>query len=257
MRREYLKELLFPPRCVVCDQLLPIDPQRATPDLCKECKDAWEREVVRQCPDCFMAYSRCHCMPKGMQTAGVQSYVKLVPYGEGGEYRATRRLISTIKERGRKRGFRFLAGELAAEVKATLFVLDKPYREEGAQPPRTVVSFLPRSRRALIRMGFDQAAELAKALAAEMGVSYLPLLRRARDGEPQKELDAAARRLNIKGAFALRGDPKGLRVLLVDDLVTSGAGMAEGAKLLSDGGAAAVLAVTVAQTERKNGNRTK
>jgi predicted amidophosphoribosyltransferase len=45
-------------------------------------------------------------------------------------------------------------------------------------------------------------------------------------------------------------------VLLVDDLITTGAGMAEGAKLLISGGAAAVLAVSVAQTERKTANRT-
>ena len=56
----------------------------------------------------------------------------------------------------------------------------------------------------------------------------------------------------MKGAFALTGDVRGCRVILVDDVVTTGVGMAEAIKVLKKGGAAEVVPVCVAVTVKKH-----
>lgn len=104
----------------------------------------------------------------------------------------------------------------------------------------------------LWRRRYNQAAELARPLAACMaGATYAPsLLRRIRATPSQGHLSRAERARNVAGALAV--DPKaavsGRRVLLVDDVVTSGATLTEAARVLRAAGAARVDAITVART---------
>ena len=121
----------------------------------------------------------------------------------------------------------------------------------------TVIAFLPRARKRVRKFGFDQAKELAKALSLETGYELLPLLKRVRDGKPQKSLTSRERRENIKGSFAVCGDVKGKRVILVDDLVTTGEGMAEAVRLLRAAGGADVVCVSVAMTLKKTAHSKK
>lgn len=102
----------------------------------------------------------------------------------------------------------------------------------------------------LRRRGFNQAVLLGEVLAREWGV---PLERRAmqriRWTEPQINLSAAERRDNVKGAFAV-ADPTqvaGRRVVLVDDVLTTGSTVEECSRILLRAGAARVMVVTVAR----------
>ncbi len=86
--------------------------------------------------------------------------------------------------------------------------------------------------------GYDQALELAKPLARRL---HIPLLRdvlvRRQQTRPQSELDAAARRRNLRGAFAVGiGQPLPLHVALVDDVMTTGATLHAAAKVLRRAG---------------------
>lgn len=98
--------------------------------------------------------------------------------------------------------------------------------------------------------GFNQAEELARALALTVADGY-PLatgLVRVRETRPQVGLDRAARRENVRGAFGWQGPPlAGGRVLLVDDVMTSGATAEACAAALKAAGAAWVGLVTVAR----------
>ena len=99
--------------------------------------------------------------------------------------------------------------------------------------------------------GYDQAALIARAAAHELGLPHASLLRRARATIAQFDLDRRDRARNVRGAFIVDhrhvGDVHGRWILLVDDVVTTGATLAASASALLDAGAMAVSAITVAR----------
>jgi ComF family protein len=100
--------------------------------------------------------------------------------------------------------------------------------------------------------GYNQAAELAKQLAANAGVALdARAVRRARNTEPlAKTMHRAERQAIVEGAFAARRERvEGRRVLLVDDVVTTGATLNACARALLDAGAAGVRCVTWARAD--------
>lgn len=117
-----------------------------------------------------------------------------------------------------------------------------------------LISWPPLSPKGLRRRGFDQARLLAHAVAQARGATETPLLRKTNAAGQQSLLhDPAARRANALGAYTLL-DPAqvaGKRVLLVDDVVTSGATLSECARVLLTAGAAGVWAVTLASADRR------
>jgi ComF family protein len=94
--------------------------------------------------------------------------------------------------------------------------------------------------------GFDQAEELAKRISQITGKPHIPALRRIRHTKTQTKLSAAQRQENMRGAFACTGRING-RVLLIDDVLTTGATTAECAAVLTAAGAEAVRVATFAQ----------
>jgi ComF family protein len=102
----------------------------------------------------------------------------------------------------------------------------------------------------LFRRRYNQAALLAQALSKRSGVPTLPdLLVRRRATPTQGGLDRKGRHRNVKGAFQLRapGTVAGKRVVLVDDVLTTGATLAECARVLVKSGAARVDVLTLAR----------
>jgi ComF family protein len=108
---------------------------------------------------------------------------------------------------------------------------------------------VPLSWRRALHRGFNQADDLARHL----GLPVWPVLRRTRHGPPQAGLPAAARHANVRGAYAIRqwrclGSALQGRVLvLVDDVMTTGATLDACAEVLVSAGAGAVRALTVAR----------
>jgi ComF family protein len=97
--------------------------------------------------------------------------------------------------------------------------------------------------------GFNQAQLLAELLSAQISIPAKPLLERIRYTTTQTALDRAERIENLHNAFHLRkkADVRALRVLLVDDVLTTGATLSECARVLKRAGAVSVYAVTVAR----------
>jgi ComF family protein len=97
--------------------------------------------------------------------------------------------------------------------------------------------------------GFNQAGLLAKLLARQSSIPVKPLLERIRYTNTQTALDRSERMENLHNAFRLRknADVRGLRMLLVDDVLTTGATLNECARVLKRAGALSVHAATAAR----------
>ncbi|RMH19144.1 MAG: ComF family protein, partial [Acidobacteria bacterium] len=100
-----------------------------------------------------------------------------------------------------------------------------------------------------LRRGYNQAALIARPLAEQFGVPMETLLRRRRATPPQSRLAREARLRNPRGAFALRRGARcaGRRVLLVDDVMTTGATLAAAAVCLRRAGAREIIAAAAAR----------
>ncbi len=126
-----------------------------------------------------------------------------------------------------------------------------PFMVEASADLRPVDALVPvplhPSRRK--QRGFSQTEKLAEALSREIDVSVDLVLQRIRRTTPQVRLDAEGRQANVKGAFALAPgrSVSGMRLLLVDDVITTGATLGACAQVLLAAGASSVSVVTVAR----------
>lgn len=147
------------------------------------------------------------------------------------------RVIRALKEDGRTGLARALAPALRAA--AASFGLD--------DPDQLVVVAVPTSASAMRRRGY----RVAELLARRAGWRPERALRTVRATADQRGLGRTARAGNVAGSMRARG-VDGLRVLLVDDVVTTGATLREAARALGSAGAVVVGAVTVAATPRRD-----
>ena len=111
------------------------------------------------------------------------------------------------------------------------------------------VTWVPVSKKRLRKRGFDQARYLAASLCVDWHVAPLETLRKTVDNPPQSGLeDAAARRANVAGVYEVVSPERfaGKRLLLVDDICTTGSTLAACARVLKTAGAADVLCLTLA-----------
>lgn len=95
--------------------------------------------------------------------------------------------------------------------------------------------------------GFNQARELCRPLTRHAGLPIIANARRVRRTPPQAGLDAAARRRNLRGAFAISGRLRCRHPLIVDDVMTTGETCRQLAAALLDAGAETVSVLTVAR----------
>lgn len=115
-----------------------------------------------------------------------------------------------------------------------------------------VISWIPLSKKRLRQRGYDQARLLAEEIAAKTGLPCRQLLQKVKNNSAQSlTRDAKQRRENVAGVYALDdgADVSGLRILLADDVVTTGATMSEAARILRKAGAKSVFGVTLARHE--------
>jgi ComF family protein len=104
--------------------------------------------------------------------------------------------------------------------------------------------------------GFNQAGLLARGIARRTGIPFARTLRRVRSTRAQAGLSNTARRRNVSSAFVCRrslrgGELRGRRVLLIDDVMTTGSTAAACARALKSAGTARVALLTVARVDRR------
>ncbi|MBI1788530.1 MAG: ComF family protein [Acidobacteria bacterium] len=180
------------------------------------------------------AQGRC-----GLCRAGVRGFASAYCFGE---YEGVlRELIHLFKYRGMKPLARPLAGFLWRALP-----LDEVF--DAVVP-------MPLHWRRRWSRGFNQAGLLARELARRRGLPMIAAVRRVRHTQTQTGLTHAQRRENVAGAFRLRKRARieGKRLLLVDDVMTTGATGSACAAVLRRGGARSVTLLTLARVDRRAG----
>ncbi len=121
-------------------------------------------------------------------------------------------------------------------------------KEEGID----VVTAVPMYRSKRRRRGYNQAELLAREVAKGLCMEYRPLLVKAKNNQIQHSLGMEERAKNVQGVYQAvnREEIEGKRILLVDDIFTTGATMGECAKTLTDSGAAVVVGASLAWVPR-------
>ncbi len=116
-----------------------------------------------------------------------------------------------------------------------------------------LVTWVPVSTLRRIRRGYDQVELIARALAPELGLQAMPLLKKTRNNPPQSSLtDYSHRRANVLGIYRVRKEAEisGKRILLIDDVLTTGATAGECARVLLTAGAKEVHCGVIAASHK-------
>lgn len=226
-------DFMFPPRCVLCSQWH----SNASDRLCSDCLELVRAECIREaCPRCASAVApfevrdgRCRrCRRSRAPIAGT---VRVGPYAK-----RMGQLIRAYKYEGCDQLETVLGGWLANAV-ADASWLDRV---------EAIVSVPTHWRRRIRRPAYVTEA-LSSLVARDRSLPHVALLRRVRAGPHQVGLRYRDRVENVRGAFALRRGVslRGTRLLLIDDVKTTGATLKECAGVLRAGGAFEVYAAIV------------
>ena len=162
---------------------------------------------------------------------------------------AVRELVLAYKEHGLLALTPVLAAALSTSLSAAA----------AGAPSRPLVVPVPSSAAAVRRRAFDPVVRLARAAAAlaAPGLQVVEAVEHVRRVRDSAGLTALERRRNLDGAFTLRrraeGAVTGRAVVVVDDVITTGATAAEVTRVLRAGGATVVAVATIAATARRNG----
>jgi predicted amidophosphoribosyltransferase len=137
-------------------------------------------------------------------------------------------------------------GHLGAAEAFAPFMLDALQRGPPPGLPEAI-TWVPLGRRRMRTRGFDQAHALARALGDQLDAHPIRTLERRVETAPQARRGGDERRLALAGAFTAVGTVPN-RLLLVDDVLTSGSTVAECARTLVDAGAREVGVITVGRS---------
>lgn len=211
---------LFPEKCVLCRKILP--PEQT--DLCHACR------------------ADAGAVPSGKKASAHLAGWTAVWYYDG----AVRQSLLRFKFGG-ARSYAGAYGRMMAMKISQEFPL-----------PVDLLTWVPVSRARRFRRGYDQAELLAKSVGRELGMQPVRLLRKRRNNRTQSTIRSEAeRRANVLGVYtACRPElVQGKRILLLDDIFTTGATAGECARVLLTAGAKEVYCAAVAAARHDSKNR--
>lgn len=204
--------LLFPPKCVLCRKVL----SSKEFDLCNDCR--------KDIPE--FSYPHNH-----------------IPFVDGWTalwyYKDVRHSIFRYKFRNVRSYADVYARQLALKLMASPETYD-------------YITWVPVSFRRRLKRGYDQVALLAKALSREMGIPAVSTLKKKRHNVAQSSIQGdSQRRANVLGVY--RVNPKATitdkEILLIDDVITTGATCSECARTLLNAGAKKIYCAAIAGTD--------
>ncbi|WP_069998884.1 ComF family protein [Cellulosilyticum sp. I15G10I2] len=207
----YLKQLIFPNKCIVCQTILE---DRVIGHLCDKCYSFVLRHNL--CPHCGRPYSiddvHCAYCDKEEMDSNTQ-VVALFPYEDG---------FRKGVLRWKYKGLRKYAKGYADLFVNDLCIIDR-FHIDALVP-------VPLSRARFRKRGFNQAQDLANEISKLAGVKVYDILTRVKETKPQSKCSKEERLSNIKGSIAVKPEINALEVkhiAVLDDIYTTGATIRE------------------------------
>lgn len=207
-------ELLFPRKCILCRALLSKDET----DLCRSCRNNAPEFIPRKNNIPFVA-----------------GWTAVWYYKDNVQKSIIRYKFSNVRS--------------YAEPYARFLAL----RIQEMQVDFDYITWVPVSLRRKWERGYDQVELLAKAVSKELGIPAIPTLKKQRHTPAQSGIgDDAKRKANVLGAYKVRPDSDiaGKQLLLIDDVITTGATASECAKTLLAAGAKEIYCAAVASAHK-------
>jgi len=236
-----LLDLLLPPACAGCAEYLPAVARRGGELICPACRSRLKAPPHPRCPRC--AAPRGTGLPKGRPCTECYDWPPYLLSARAAAILAPP--ADTLVHQLKYDGWPELAGEMAERMV-------KMIQAEGLSVDNLPLIPIPTTSRRLRARGYNQAERLARAISVRLGSPLVEALGRREGGTSQISLDRGARRENVRQAFHLLPDLKsvlrGKEVVLVDDVLTTGATSLAAAEILVEGGAAGVHLLTFART---------
>ncbi len=231
-----VREFIFPTLCCACGEA------SGGEALCRDCLEKYAREQKLTCLRCHRIAAECDCGSE-CGVSGILYRSFYLPHGkESG--RVTEKLLYKLKTRRNDALCELFAREAAVQLMRHIV-------GEGRGSSDYTLTYIPRSRAALRRHGFDHAREVARRISRLTGIPLVRYLKRS-GGREQKQLSADARLENVRGSLSLdrrRAERlRGARVVLFDDIATTGASLARSRELLLEAGSAEVVPLVLART---------
>lgn len=238
--KDLIKRIFLVHKCVSCRKIL--EYKDFDEAFCPSCREIYLAAKMSICPDCSQEAEKCRCMPPLLKKSEVVAVRKLFFYSKSKSSEPQNRLIYYLKRNKSKRVSRAVARELIPIIKAEAVRLN-------VQELPVVVS-APRSKSAVFEHGFDQSEMICRAISEISVFEYFKVLKRRWGGREQKALTAGERQKNIKDLIyvdnALCDKIKGKTVILIDDIVTTGATLSACVQLLKSKGAQNIVCIALA-----------
>jgi competence protein ComFC len=221
--------IFFPWKCPGCSSLLPY-PQV----ICTACSAGLPRIPIKQCKKCGIPLAdhwRVKVCPECKTTRSALRRIRSLYSYDG----LVRQMIRDAKYRRQGRYLQFFGEQMYSTARAEF-------------PKVTTLAAVPLHRDRQWERTFNQAERLVHELSRIWGIPALPGLVKVQKTIPQSSLSGSARRKNLKDAFAWTGtSPAPRSVLLIDDVITTGATLEQCARTLRHAGVRTVYALTVAR----------
>ena len=218
------------PKCVACRE--PLDYGQNA--FCLKCSSEFEDFKTRNCSRCAKKLSACACSNSYLESHFVHRVIKCFRYLIREETSAANALIFSLKRDNRSDVLERCKVEMVAAIRNSI-----------EMPENYIFTNIPRRRAAIIEYGIDHSALLAKAVAQELGAEYIPVLR-SKSKRAQKSLEREERLKNAEFDLLKEIDLSGKSVIIVDDIITTGASMGTAAAILRSIGAKNIVAATLA-----------
>lgn len=238
---EILKRMFIERYCVICGEAISYDEKEP---FCQECVKHWREFLSVKCRNCGRTHNLCICLPSKVRKIN-HSMAGWCVFYDASTNGEINKLFSYLKRRYDREVIDLCAERMKRSVVGI-------FKARGISYNDYVVTFAPRRRKNVKEYGFDQSKKLAKALSKKLGIKCLTTFKNNAIDE-QKGLNKRERAINAQSSYAyIEGSlSEHKKVILVDDIMTSGATLFACAFQLYKNGATSVVPVAFAKDNYK------